>query len=122
MSSLTWTAPIIELKDSDFSGRDLKNKKPGYIVLLVYADWCGHCRDYHDTFQNVANMTRGHSNVRLAVLEDKNSKKFKQHIEVRGVPSIFIYTNGTDIKQFGGNRDHMLDYVNMLQSTPINSK
>ena len=46
-----------EVKDEESLRKVISAARPGkdVIVLELFANWCGHCRKYKDTFEEIAN-------------------------------------------------------------------
>lgn len=100
---MDWKSNVSTLNNRDFdSNGNLKNVK-GKCILLVYANWCPHCVTLHPVFQKMADYVFGIINV--AALEDTNAKNFKNAVEFRGYPSIFLYSNGKLVNSYEGKRD-----------------
>jgi hypothetical protein len=88
-------------------------------LLLVYADWCGHCQ----TFKPEWNLLHKQMlPVELFEIEEKNYNEYVSNLfhvpDVAGFPSIFLINNGHE--QYVGNRSKE-DIVNWVHSRVITS-
>ena len=103
---MDWKGNVVQLRNKDFdsNGNIINQKcKSGKCILLVYATWCGHCRTLHPTYQELANKVFTFMNI--AAVEDSDAGKFKDAVEFRGYPSIFLYSNGKLVNSYEGGRD-----------------
>lgn len=120
MTSLEWKTPIFEFKDSDFNGSKYIGNTPfkkGYGMVLMYANWCGHCISLHPKYQDFAKQVSGFFNV--AVIES-NEEKYKENMNTHGFPTIYIYKNGNYINEtYDGPRevDALVEKAKSLNSS-----
>jgi thiol-disulfide isomerase/thioredoxin len=81
-------------------------------VLLIYAEWCGHCRSYRNanTFmktydEHIKPQSKYDGVVFEEIDSDKNKDKLDKY-NIRGFPTIIaVKADGTFIDEFGKNRD-----------------
>lgn len=111
----------IILKASDFKvqGRNVyinKNKINNNIgLLLIHATWCGHCKQFMSTFNEI-NADIG-SKFACASIESEQLKGqniLTSALNFQGYPTIcFFDKDGLIIGQYNGNRDKrsMLDMI-----------
>lgn len=78
-------------------------------ILLIYADWCGHCKSFRDTYETFA-RTATHLDV-LAVNGSEYSKlmsKIKEDrpgLAISGYPTVLYFSGGKPIEVYKGGRD-----------------
>ena len=100
----------MELKSHDFypNGRIknphiVVNNKPG--MLLVKADWCGHCKRFMPTYQKL--QRRLGNNFPCAYIDESNmTNELSNALNVRGFPTIIFFDKyGRIIEQYEGPRE-----------------
>lgn len=101
----------LSLKTSDFqiSGADVyiktSRKVPG--MLLIFADWCGHCKRFLPTFNEIADRIGKDficSSIESADLD--GADQLVSALNFRGYPTIcFFDQNGKITQQYDGLRD-----------------
>ena len=79
-------------------------------VLLIYAEWCGHCTRYRDTNKFMTTYDQIiKSKFPGVVFEEIDSDKNKSMLakyDIKGFPTIIaVKSDGTFISEFVGNRD-----------------
>ncbi len=71
----------------------------GVVVVDFYADWCGPCRKFAPTFEQVAKEMQGKAVFGKVNVDHVN--KFK----VRSIPTIILYKDGKEFKRKEGGSD-----------------
>lgn len=66
---------------------------------MVYAPWCGHCKNLKPTWEKVAGLLKKYKNngVRMAKY-DNTANESNDMPSVRSYPSLFYYVKGEPIK------------------------
>lgn len=79
---------VIETNDANFKKDVTEYVECGHTVVVeVYADWCGYCKQMEPMLEVVA---KRNPNIRIVKLDaDKNKS-----IEVRALPTLAIYKGG----------------------------
>lgn len=83
---------------------------PKNAVVLVYGDFCGHCKNFKPIFQAVANEKSDVSFYAIDLGGTRPSQKLlssklnKCLTNYRGVPHIVFYKNCKRVEEYGGNR------------------
>jgi thiol-disulfide isomerase/thioredoxin len=97
------------LKGSDFHNEkpwELKNKRCAFV--LFYADWCGHCNSFKDTYINFANVAQFIKVYAVNSDTEENLMKKLSHskspVKIEGFPTIWLYKNGKPFKEYRGQR------------------
>lgn len=103
----------IVLKASDFQVKGAKvyinknktNSVPG--MLLIFADFCGHCHKFLPTFNNISdNIGREFCCASVENEALKNQSELVSALNFEGFPTIcFFNQDGLIISQYNGNRD-----------------
>jgi thiol-disulfide isomerase/thioredoxin len=111
----------LEMKDSDFdeSGK-IKKNKPG--LLLVKAEWCGHCKRYKSTYSKLAKMFPPKGDFLITqidetqIVKDSNAEKgLKNFIE--GYPTLLFFNkDGKIVQRFDGDRENLSEMLKKICS------
>ena len=88
------------------SNNDIKGKSG---MVLMYADWCGHCHNISGDWDVLANTLNKSSDMRISAF---NSSKNETHqkcvsdIGIEGFPTIFYHNKKGDVvAEYNGPRD-----------------
>lgn len=76
--------------------------KNGKWVVLYYANWCGHCKNFMpewDKYKTTNNLP-----VKCASVESSVMDKLQSKPNIDGFPTIKMYDNMQEIAQFDGER------------------
>ena len=97
---------VIVLKNGDFDS-NLNLKKAGLknkVLILYYADWCGHCKRLKPSYNELIELSNnGKLDVSIAsvnaddndgLMERMRGMGNKAEYDVRGFPTIVSYHNG----------------------------
>ena len=79
------------------------NGKAG--LLLIYADWCGHCQRFKPTFTEIASILG--NDFPCTSIEDSelNGDKLRTALDFKGYPTIkFFDQSGKIIGEYQGDR------------------
>lgn len=96
---------VLYVEPKDISNGQIQAKKP--VFLLVYADWCGHCKNLKPAYSKIASTEQNKNSLICAVMGDSDDGKEvvqKLNLKVKGFPSMFKI-KGKDIQEYNGGRD-----------------
>ncbi|EFF41182.1 thioredoxin family protein [Mycoplasmopsis alligatoris] len=79
-----------------------KGLESGTKLLVFYASWCGPCRMYKSSLEDVSSKD-GVDVYRVNIDEDK---AFATEMGVSSIPATFIYKDGQVVKHFAGYRPY----------------
>ena len=78
------------------------------VFVVVYADWCGHCKRFMPEYKNLMTNYDKINGVKLYALnsEEPQNKELIQKMDVRGFPTIRFYPQGLTEKfqDYDGDR------------------
>lgn len=78
---------------------DIKKKFTGYILL--WAEWCGHCKTFKPIFEQASQVL---PSIQFGMLQDKDSVNLRKVIKIQGFPTILIYKNSKLLGEYDGPR------------------
>jgi thiol-disulfide isomerase/thioredoxin len=85
-------------------------------VLLIYAEWCGHCTKYRNantfmkTYEELIKPNSRYSGVIFEEIDSDRNKRLLNQYNIRGFPTIIaVKADGKLIKEFEENRDEPQD-------------
>jgi thiol-disulfide isomerase/thioredoxin len=81
-------------------------------VYLFKASWCGHCKNFKETWNATANMYKNNINF-IAYDSEKNKEKMTEW-DINGYPSIKI-RQGSNVIDYNGDRD-LNSFVSTLKT------
>jgi len=87
---------ILTLTDKNFQNQT-KNK---VVLVDFWAAWCGPCRMMAPVLNDLAGELKGNSYVGKVNVEQYQS--LAQKFKVRGIPTMVLFKNGTEVKRFVG--------------------
>ena len=92
-----------------------QEKKKGNVLIWFYATWCGHCIDMEGEWEKLSNNSP--KGLKLAKIESSNMDNYKKspgEEELRGFPTLRLYSKGELIKEYDGERSYqgIYDFAN----------
>lgn len=92
-----------------------QEKKKGIVLIWFYATWCGHCIDMEGEWEKLSNNSP--KGLKLAKIESSNMDNYKKspgEEELRGFPTLRLYSKGELIKEYDGERSYqgIYDFAN----------
>jgi protein disulfide-isomerase len=83
-----------------FNEKNINEKNPD--MYLFKADWCGHCKNFKETWNVLSNKFK--NKVNFIIYDSKINEKEVKEWRVNGYPSI-IFRKGTQAIEYNNNRD-----------------
>jgi thiol-disulfide isomerase/thioredoxin len=102
-----------------------QEKKKGTVLIWFYATWCGHCIDMEGEWKKLGNNSP--KGLNLAKIESSNMDNYQKspgEQELRGFPTLRLYSKGELIKEYDGERSYqgIYDFANNYLKTHTNVK
>jgi thioredoxin 1 len=72
----------------------------GVVLVDFYADWCGPCKMLEPTLETLAADT----DATVAKVDVDEHQQLAAEYQVRGVPTLVVYSDGEAVEQFSGVR------------------
>jgi thioredoxin 1 len=73
----------------------------GVVLVDFYADWCGPCKMLEPTVQTLAETT----DATVAKVDIDQNQPLAAQYQVRGVPTLLLFSDGEPVEQVVGVRD-----------------
>lgn len=84
------------------------------MLILAYADWCGHCKKFKPTWNEFKKKYNKVCDIREVNAD--SDKKVAQNLQIRGYPTIMMLKDGKKINYQGPRTMEDLEkfvYVNL---------
>ena len=109
---------VKELSVSDFDDKgNLPNYK-GKVLVLFYAEWCGHCQHFKPEYIELSKNKEGnYFSLNMSNVDEMTRKKMKDwKFNVQGFPTIVGFFNGQPYSIYQGDRtkENLMSYVNNI--------
>ncbi|MFT4020268.1 MAG: thioredoxin [Acinetobacter sp.] len=82
----------------------------GLILLDIWAEWCGPCKQLSPILDEVAEMFDG--DVQVLKLNADENKEITEKFTVRGLPTMLIFLNGEE-------KDRILGLISKTRITQV---
>jgi thioredoxin 1 len=101
---------VLELKADTWMSE--VEKTGGIMLVYFWAPWCGHCKLFSPTFEEVAAEMAG--KARFAKLNCDEQTSVAVQCKVTGTPTVIIYINGKEADRIvgGQGKDALNDLIN----------
>lgn len=90
---------VVELDNVNFA----EFIKQNVAVIKFYADWCGPCQRFRPKFEHVAASEEFAGVVGFGALNVSTSSQIANKCRVKKVPTIVIFSQGTELKRHEGS-------------------
>lgn len=94
---------LASIKPKDLSAQifaKLQAKDQGAYVLDVWAPWCGPCKMMAPAYE--ASAAKFDGKVRFLKLNSQEHPTAAQHLNIRGIPALFLFNKGKVVSQRSG--------------------
>jgi len=97
---MTATANVVEITDQTFEDVVIEGSKERPVVVDMWAEWCGPCRQLTPTLEKIA-QERGGSFL-LAKLDTDANPMTASAFGVQSIPTVIAFKNGEPVNGFIG--------------------
>ncbi len=106
-----------KLTDKHINNNKINLNKPG--LLLVHANWCGHCTRYFPKYKQLAKLFPEDGDFLITHIESEelNKKNVKQCLGefVQGFPTLLFFDKNGNIKQrHDGDRENLPELLKKI--------
>ncbi|CCH45112.1 putative secreted protein [Wickerhamomyces ciferrii] len=106
---------IVQVSDLDFDKTLIESGKNVFVVFT--ADWCGHCKSLHPTWEQLAELYKDEDNVIIAEVStsDAPSDEITKRYGITGFPTILTFeANSKNHIPFASSRslEGLVSWVN----------
>lgn len=91
---------VIDVSEQDFEIHVLKESFKRPVLVDFWAEWCGPCKMLSPVLESVVASFSGR--ILLAKVESDKNQSLSAQYGVRGIPAVFMLSNGEVIAQFNG--------------------
>ncbi len=92
-------AKTFEVTDETFDAEVLQSKQP--VLVDFWAEWCGPCKMIAPLVEEIA---REYDTIRVAKLNVDSNPRTPGRLGVRGIPTLILFSNGTEVRRIVGFR------------------
>lgn len=92
------------------------NKGKEYVLLFVYAEWCGICKHAKPIFEDESNK---HDNCSFISINEKDIPNFLSDQEIRGFPTFVLFSKNNNIYNIEDKKpglNNLKDFLNKIDS------
>ncbi|XP_077966473.1 uncharacterized protein LOC120341795 [Styela clava] len=79
--------------------------KHNNVLVMFYAPWCGHCKQFKPAFKKAANiLATKTTDAKLAAFNGNNNNKINSKYDVKGFPTLVYFMNHEYVSHYKGKR------------------
>lgn len=106
------TADVKTITGDDFDQRVLNNDQ--YVLLEIYAPWCGHCKQLAPIYEKLAKAVKG--NNKLVIAKFDGTANEHPDVQAKGFPTIKFFKKGAKKNpvDYAGGREYN-DFIDFLK-------
>ena len=92
------------------------------VLVMYYAEWCGHCKRTMPEFKKLIDTYRGDVKIIAIDSEDKENAELVKAQNIKGFPTIRYYPSGLlgSYKEYNGGRKYtdFVEYLGNIKGVP----
>ena len=96
----TYTLQMVDVTDATFQQAVIERSAIVPVVVDLWAEWCGPCKQLGPILEKVIAETQG--KVDLAKVDVDANPQIAQAFKVQSIPAVFALVNGQPVDQFMG--------------------
>ena len=92
---------LSEISEPEFSDYIKKNK---LVIAKFYTNWCPHCIDSKDSYEEAAKLIgKGNAATKVVKIDCDVARAIADKEKVNQLPMMFLYKDGKRVGQFDGD-------------------
>ena len=91
---------ILEINESDFEEKVLKDSSNSLILVDFWAPWCGPCKQLTPLLEKVVNNSNG--KVKLVKINIDENQQIAAQLRIQSIPAVFAFKDGQPVNAFQG--------------------
>ncbi len=91
---------ILEINESDFEEKVLKDSSSLLILVDFWAPWCGPCKQLTPLLEKVVNNSNG--KVKLVKINIDENQQIAAQLRIQSIPAVFAFKDGQPVDAFQG--------------------
>ena len=91
---------ILEINETDFEEKVLKDSSSTLILVDFWAPWCGPCKQLTPLLEKVVNNSNG--KVKLVKINIDENQQIASQLRIQSIPAVFAFKDGQPVNAFQG--------------------